>query len=94
MDKLDLKETVPVDEALAIVVRRAGSTSPAPPPVVPGLVCKACGTLLADRSGKAATGTPEDDECPGSGPHVPLLVDLQTAIVDSDRKVVRAVHLE
>ena len=96
MAKLEFKdEAIPVSDALAILVRKASEGPvPPPPPVLPGFVCKACGTLLADRTGKSATGTSEDDSCPGAGPHVPLRVDLNTIVVDKDRKVVRAVHLE
>lgn len=95
MGKLEFKdEAIPASDALAILVRKAaeGPVQPPPPPV-PGFVCKACGVLLASRDGGAASGKKED-ACPGSGPHVAVLVDLNTIVVGEGMRVTRAVHLE
>lgn len=55
-------------------------------PAKPGLVCKACGRFLKDRADASA--------CDDVGPHAPVMVDLNTAVVDKAGRVVRAVHLE
>jgi hypothetical protein len=89
---MKINEHVPTGEHLEITTADVGDAGAvlglsAKKPVRAGLVCKACGQVLRDR---AASEPPCDD----IGPHAPVAVDLDTAVVDKHGRCIRAVHLE
>lgn len=89
-EKLEVHEIIPIDEALRLVQSRAGLPPKAPPRIKPGLVCKACGLLLANRQGTPADGGEPSECCKTAS----VLVDLNTIVVNKDGYVIAATHLE
>jgi hypothetical protein len=88
---MKINEHVPTGEHLEITTTDVGDAAAvlgiAKKAVRTGLVCKACGQVLRER---ASTEPPCDD----IGPHAPVAVDLNTAVVDKHGRCIRAVHLE